>query len=150
MQEEKNKIVLPPPNDVTQKTLCPFYTLCCLYVPLPRMPVCSWGGGWWFSQQESALQADALPLSHQGASRQSTALWQRERKWSRPVVSDSLRPHGLQPARLPCPWNFPGKNTRVDWHFLLQGLFWTQGSNLCLLPCRQILYCLVASHLCQC
>ena len=23
------------------------------------------------------------------------------------VVSDSLRPHGLQPARLPCPWDLP-------------------------------------------
>ena len=29
------------------------------------------------------------------------------------VVSDSLRPHGLQPTRLFCPWNFPGKNTGV-------------------------------------
>ena len=27
------------------------------------------------------------------------------------VVSDSLRPHRLQPARLLCPWNTPGKNT---------------------------------------
>ena len=29
------------------------------------------------------------------------------------VVSDSLWPHGLQPTRLFCPWNFPGKNTGV-------------------------------------
>ena len=27
------------------------------------------------------------------------------------VVSDSLQPQGPQPARLLCPWNFPGKNT---------------------------------------
>ena len=27
--------------------------------------------------------------------------------------------HGLQPARLPCPWDFPGKNTGVGFHFLL-------------------------------
>ena len=27
------------------------------------------------------------------------------------VVSNSLRPHGLQPTRLLCPWDFPGKNT---------------------------------------
>ena len=47
------------------------------------------------------------------------------------VVSDSLRPHGLQPARLLCPWNFPGKNTGVGCHFLLPGIFLTQGSNLC-------------------
>ena len=29
------------------------------------------------------------------------------------VVSDSLQPHGLQPARLLCPWDCPGKNTGV-------------------------------------
>ena len=37
------------------------------------------------------------------------------------VVSDSFRPHGLQPTRLLCPWDFPGKSTGVCWHFLLQG-----------------------------
>ena len=36
-------------------------------------------------------------------------------------------------ARLPCPWNFPGKNTGAGCHFLLQGIFPTQGSNLSLL-----------------
>ena len=45
------------------------------------------------------------------------------------VVSDSLQPHGLWPTRLLCPWNFPGKNTRVGCHFLLQGIFPIQGSN---------------------
>ena len=35
-----------------------------------------------------------------------------------------------------------GKNTRVGGHFLLQGIFLTQGSNLDLPQCRQILYCL--------
>ena len=29
-------------------------------------------------------------------------------KWSRSVVSDSSRPHGLQPTRLLRPWDFPG------------------------------------------
>ena len=32
-----------------------------------------------------------------------------------------------------CPWDFPGKNTGVGCHFLLQGIFSTQKSNLCLL-----------------
>ena len=43
-------------------------------------------------------------------------------KWkrSRSVVSDSLRPHGVQPTRLLCPWDFPGKSTRVGCHCLLQ------------------------------
>ena len=37
-------------------------------------------------------------------------------KWSRSVVSDSLRPHGLQPSRLLHPWYFPGKSTGVGCH----------------------------------
>ena len=36
------------------------------------------------------------------------------------VVSDSVRPHGLQPTRLLCLWDSPGKNTGVGCHFLLQ------------------------------
>ena len=36
----------------------------------------------------------------------------------------------MWPARLLCPWDFPGKNTGVGCHFLLQGIFLTQGSNL--------------------
>ena len=35
-----------------------------------------------------------------------------------------------------------GKNTGVGYHFLLQGIFLTQGSNQGLLHCRQILYLL--------
>ena len=35
----------------------------------------------------------------------------------------------------------PGKNTGVDCHSLLQGIFLNQGLNLCHLHCRQILYC---------
>ena len=45
------------------------------------------------------------------------------------VVSDSWRPHGRQPARLLCPWDSPGKITGVGSHFLLQGIFLTQGIN---------------------
>ena len=47
------------------------------------------------------------------------------------VISDSLRTLGLEPARLPCPWNFPGKNTGGGCHFFLEGIFLTQGLNLC-------------------
>ena len=32
---------------------------------------------------------------------------------SRPVMSDSLRPHEQEPARLLCPWDSPGKNAGV-------------------------------------
>ena len=45
------------------------------------------------------------------------------------VMSDSLQPYGLQPARLLCPWDSPGKNTGVGCHFLLQGIFLTQEQN---------------------
>ena len=56
------------------------------------------------------------------------------------VVSDSFQPYGLQPARLLCPWDSPGKNTGVGCHFLLQGIFLTQGSNPHLLHCRRIFF----------
>ena len=52
---------------------------------------------------------------------------------SRSVVSSSLRPHELEPTRLLCLWNFPGKNTGVGCHFLLLGIFLTQGLNSSLL-----------------
>ena len=52
-------------------------------------------------------------------------------------VHAQLRPtlqlHGLQPTRLLSPRDFPGKNIRVGCHFLLQGIFSTQGLNLNLL-----------------
>ena len=37
-------------------------------------------------------------------------------------MSDSVGPHGLKLTRLPCPWNFPGKNTAVGCHSLLRDL----------------------------
>ena len=40
-------------------------------------------------------------------------------KWSRSVVSNSSRPHGLQPTRLLHSWDFPGKSTGVGCHCLL-------------------------------
>ena len=107
-----------------------------------------------------ALQADILPLNHQGSpmlllshlsrvqlcatphtadhqaplslgfSRQEhwsglpfpSPMPESEKwKWSRSVVSDPQRPYGLQPPRLLCPWDFPGKSTGVGCHCLLQG-----------------------------
>ena len=56
------------------------------------------------------------------------------------VLSDSLQPHGLEPTRLLCPWDSPGKKTGVGCHALLQGIFPAQGLNPALLYCRQILY----------
>ena len=75
-----------------------------------------------------------------------------------------LQPYELQPARLLCPWDSPGKNTGVGYHFLLQGIFLTQGLNLhlpradfSLLSYQQsyvysscVLLCCVQSHLTLC
>ena len=51
-----------------------------------------------------------------------------------------LQRYGLQPARLLHPWDFPGKNTGVGCHFLLQGIFQTQRSNPGLPHYRQTFY----------
>ena len=56
------------------------------------------------------------------------------------VLSSSVQPCRLQLSRLLRPWDSPGKNTGVGCHFLFQRIFPTQGSNLGLLHCRQILY----------
>ena len=46
------------------------------------------------------------------------------------VVSDPLWPHELQPTRLLCPWNFPGKNTGLDLPFPAPGHFPDPGIEL--------------------
>ena len=50
-------------------------------------------------------------------------------KWSCSVVSDSEWPHGLQPTRLLCPWDFPGNSTGVGCHCLLRT--WDHSSAKC-------------------
>ena len=47
---------------------------------------------------------------------------QESEKWkqSSSAMSESSRPHGLQPTRLLHPWEFPGKSTGVGCHCLLQ------------------------------
>ena len=52
-----------------------------------------------------------------------------------------------------CSWNFPGKNTGMVSHSLLQGIFLTQGSNPGLPHCRQVLYHLShqgSPYICMC
>ena len=53
-----------------------------------------------------------------------------------------VTPWTVQPYKLLCACDSPGKNTGMGCHFLLQGIFSTQGWNLDLLHCRQTLYCL--------
>ena len=45
------------------------------------------------------------------------------------VMFNSLLIYGLLFTRICCPWDFPGKNTEVGYHFLLQGIFLTQESS---------------------
>ena len=65
------------------------------------------------------LTADVFNLQHVCAQSLSCAIF--------------LRPHGLQPTRLLSPWDSPGRKTGLGCHFLLQGIFLTQGSHLDLL-----------------
>ena len=66
-------------------------------------------------------------------------------KWSRSVVSNSSRPHGLQPTS---PWDLPGKSTGVGCHCLLLRPQQTQaGTCLTLQGCRHFLACVVQHRL---
>ena len=82
-----------------------------------------------------ALQADSLPSETPRKPKESQSVTHSD-------MPHSLRPHGLKPARLLCPWNSPGNNTRVGSHSLLQGIFLTQGLNLGFPHSGQILYSL--------
>ena len=62
--------------------------------------------------------------------------------YSLSCVQFFLWPHRLQPIRLLCPWDSPGKNTGVGCHDFLHGIFPTQELNLCLL---HLLHCQVDS-----
>ena len=63
-----------------------------------------------FSRQE---HWSGLPLP---SSMHESEKW----KWSLSDVSNSSRPHGLQPTRLLHPWDSPGKSTGVGCHHLLR------------------------------
>ena len=58
---------------------------------------------------------------------------------SRSVLSDSATPWTVA-RQAPLSGDFSSKNTGVDCHFLLQGIFLTQGSNPGLSHCGQILH----------
>ncbi|KAM9737117.1 uncharacterized protein ACBT57_015065 [Dama dama] len=54
--------------------------------------------------------------------------------WGTPWASEPC-PALTESSRLLCPWNFPGKNTGVSCHGLLQKIFLTQRLNPCFLHC---------------
>ena len=91
------------------------------------------------SPEATRMQLETIQLSEASQKRKTNAPWYYFRTRSASahgllathvlscsVLSDSA-------ARLLCPWNFPGKNAGVGCHFLLQGIFLTQGSNFHLL-----------------
>ena len=92
-----------------------------LLLPSPALASLTEGLGSWF-QSPFQLFSVSCPLSCS-------------------VLSNSLWPHGLYPARLLCPWDSPGKNTGVGGCALLQGTFPTRWSKPRPLHCRRILYC---------
>ena len=61
---------------------------------------------------------------------------QKNKKFSHSVMSFCNPMDYIQPARLLCPCNFPGKKTGMGSHSLLQWIFLSQGSNPGLLHCR--------------
>ena len=63
-------------------------------------------------------------------------------------MCDSLQPRGLYSTRLVSLWNSPGRNNAVHGQSLFQGIFLTQGLNLGLMHCRQMVYHL--SHQVRC
>ena len=85
-------------------------------------------------------QPTRLPPSSLGFSRQEhwsglpfpSPMHESEKwKWSRSVVSNPQRPHGLQPTRLLRPWEFPGKSTGVGCHCLPRLLSMTYSKSVC-------------------
>ena len=111
---------------------------CCLGVPLEASSIC-----WCWEVVRKGIQLKKIQGKEkvQGKVNVFTLRKRREQLedpkvscvgvWL--VVSNSVRPYGLQPTRLLCPWCSPGKNTGVDRHALLQGIFPTQESKQCLL-----------------
>ena len=76
-------------------------------------------------------------------------------KWSRSVVSDPQRPHGLQPTRLLRPWDFPGRSTGVGCHCLLQVchrfllISWLQSPSAVILESKKIKSVTVSIYSCS-
>ena len=152
----------PPGPSALQAAVCAHWApgCACLRVPLTGRPAPSspeQSPGWSCSSpikeprerfafprgsRSASTLAEGLP--HQGLSGGPLQSQVRRRtragkwKWRRAGLSDSLRPGGLCPNRLLRPWGSPGGDTGGGCHFLLQGLFPSQGSNPGPPDCRQI------------
>ena len=96
-------------------------------------------GSWWWTGRPGVLRfIGSQRVGHDWAT-ELTDFTGKQLKVKQSEVTQScltLWPHGLQPTRLLHPSNFLSKSTGVGCHFLLQGIFLTQGSNPGLLHCR--------------
>ena len=94
--------VFLPGESYGQRSLMGYSPCCCKQLDIT----------WWLSNKKPKQMEDE----------KETILFfirLREGKWS-VCCSVLLWPHGLQPTRLLCPWNFLGINTGGGCHFLLQ------------------------------
>ena len=98
------------------------------HVCLQGAPCQSRGVTWWQAVSSSRPPTDRCPMP----SKRALSSLDQVTPWlllstlvrmcsAAPVMFSSLRLHGLEPARLLCPWESPGKNTGGCCHFLLQG-----------------------------
>ena len=99
-----------------------------------------------FSQSSKAAMK-FWEKSYRQIEEKHTYNWKSE-SVSHSVLSDSLQPNGLQPTRLLCPWDSPGKKSGVGSHSFLQGIFLTQGSTwVSLIAARFItIWATIANH----
>ena len=91
-------------------------------------PLSKWISRSYWDQTKRTVGAEGLGLmpGHLSLSQTTCVLNHLGHVWL-------LRPYELEPARLLCPWDSPGRTTGVSSHGPLQGIFPTQESNLCLL-----------------
>ena len=108
--------VIKPPTPDEQPPLWVLLVLC---------PSKAFSGLWYWRLPAPTLKGN------DSSTRNSLA--KQVQLFSHSVVVHSLRPHGLLPTRLLCPWDYPGMDTGVDCRSLLQGIIPTQGSKLHLL-----------------
>ena len=86
------------------------------------------------TDEKTRVQFKVMLLAGKGTRSQTKIIWFQGLNQEMCAQSClTLQPPGLQPTRLLCPWDFPGKNTRVGCDFLLQGTFLTLVSNTCFL-----------------
>ena len=143
-----------------QRPLCPQGEISCAGVGVggrknkeagstrPRVLVQSpWGHGRHTASQRGRLQQGGrteaeTPPPHPARTRadaEEAGPVRVRAQWLCPVRL--LRPHELQPSRLLCPWNFPGKNTGVGCHSLPQGISQTRDHTCVSCTAKQVLHC---------